>query len=207
MFEKLVKMNCYSKNRMIKFIAKNLLEKFYCCEINCIEIDKSILFAHHARGCTIIAAKICENVVIFQNVTIGTNMRFNKISNEWENIGNPIICKNVVIADGAKIFGPIIIGENTVVAAGSIITKDIPANSIAFGINQFKPKGNNYDLLFNSNMINPEKLIEANKKLIAIFKENNNKTGKSPLEDIPRVKLNITTQEIVEILQECRAGL
>jgi hypothetical protein len=31
--------------------------------------------------------------------------------------------------------------------------------------------------------------------------------GKSPFEDIPRVKLNITTQEIVEILQECRAGL
>ena len=31
-------------------------------------------------------------------------------------------------------------------------------------------------------------------------------TGKSPLEDIPRMKLNVTTQEIVEILQECRAG-
>jgi hypothetical protein len=31
--------------------------------------------------------------------------------------------------------------------------------------------------------------------------------GKSPLEDIPRIKLNVTTQEIVEILQECRAGL
>ena len=34
-----------------------------------------------------------------------------------------------------------------------------------------------------------------------------NKTGKSPLEDIPRIKLNVTTQEIVEILQECRAGV
>jgi len=35
----------------------------------------------------------------------------------------------------------------------------------------------------------------------------NDRVGKSPLEDIPRIKLNITTQEIVEILQECRAGL
>ena len=152
-------------------IAGNLLEKFYCCEIKCIEIDKSILFAHHARGCTIIAAKICENVVIFQNVTIGTNMRFNKINNEWENIGNPIICKNVVIADGAKILGPVIIGENTVVAAGAIITKDIPANSVAFGVNQFKQKDNNYDLLFNSNMIDSVKLINENKKLIKTFNE------------------------------------
>jgi hypothetical protein len=33
------------------------------------------------------------------------------------------------------------------------------------------------------------------------------KSGKSPFEDIPRIKLNITTQEIVEILHECRAGI
>jgi len=36
---------------------------------------------------------------------------------------------------------------------------------------------------------------------------NNNIKGKSPLEDIPRVKLNVTTQEIVELIQECRAGI
>jgi serine O-acetyltransferase len=169
MFDKLVKINCHSKNRMFKKAAGNLLEKFYCCEINCVEIDKNILFAHHARGCTIIASKIYENVVIFQNVTIGTNMRFNKVSNEWENVGNPIICKNVVIADGAKILGPIIIGENSVVGAGAIITKDMPANSIAYSVNQFKPKDANYDLVFNPNMINFEKIIEANNKLIAKF--------------------------------------
>ncbi|GAP73174.1 transferase hexapeptide repeat protein [Candidatus Symbiothrix dinenymphae] len=170
MFEKLVKMNCYSKSRMLREAAGNLLEKCYCCEIKCAEMDKSVLFAHHARGCTIIAAKICENVVIFQNVTIGTNMRFNKVSSEWENVGNPIICKNVVIADGAKILGPIIIGENSVVGAGAIVTKDMPANSIAYGVNQFKPKDAHYDLVFNPNMLNSEALIDANNKLVAKFK-------------------------------------
>ena len=167
MYEKLVKLNCYSKNKMLKKAAGNLLEKCYGCEINCTEIDKSVLFAHHARGCTIVASKICEKVVIFQNVTIGSNMKYNKVSGEWENIGNPIICKNVVIADGAKIFGPIIIGENSVIAAGAIITKNIPANSVAFGVNQYKPKDASCDLIFNTNMINPEKIIEANHKLIA----------------------------------------
>ena len=169
MFDKLVKINCYSKSKMFKQAAGNLLEKFYACEINCTDIDKSVLFAHHARGCTIAASKICANVVIFQNVSIGANLRFNKASNEWENVGVPIISKNVVIADGAKIFGPIIIGENSVVAAGAIITKDMPANSIAYGVNQFKPKDDNYDLIFNSNMVSFEKIIEANKKLIAKF--------------------------------------
>ena len=42
-------------------------------------------------------------------------------------------------------------------------------------------------------------------KLLPI--KNSDLTAKSPLENIPRVKLNISTQEIVQILQECRAGL
>ncbi|MDR2345723.1 MAG: hypothetical protein LBE18_06620 [Planctomycetaceae bacterium] len=32
-------------------------------------------------------------------------------------------------------------------------------------------------------------------------------TGKSPLEDIPYIEANITTQEIVELLRENRAGI
>jgi serine O-acetyltransferase len=159
---------------MLRKSAKNLLEKLYGCEINCTEIDKSVLFAHHARGCIIVASKICENVVIYQNVTIGSNMRYHKNNSEWENIGCPIIGKNVVICDGAKILGQIIIGENSVVGAGAIITKDMPANSIIYGINQFKPKDSNYDLVFNANMVDFRKIIETNKKLIEKFNEKNN---------------------------------
>jgi serine O-acetyltransferase len=48
-------------------------------------------------------------------------------------------------------------------------TKNIPANSIAYGVNQFKLKDTNYDFLYNSNMIHFEKIIEANNKLIAKF--------------------------------------
>ncbi len=173
MFNTLIKINCHSKNKFLKLIAGNLLEKLYCCEINCAEMDKSVLFAHHARGCTIVASKICENVVIFQNVSIGANLKYNKTSKEWENVGNPIIAKNVIIADGAKILGPILIGENSVIGAGAIITKNIPANSVAYGVNQFKPKDENYDLIFNSNMIDSQKMIEANKKLVADFNQGN----------------------------------
>jgi len=171
MFDKLIKLNCYTKNKILKKAAMNLLEKFYCCEINCVEMDKSVLFAHHARGCTIVASKIYENVIIFQNVTIGSNMRYNKVTDEWENVGNPIICKNSVIADGAKILGPIIIGEGSVIAAGAIVTKDIPANSIVYGVNQFRAKDVNYDLIFNKNMINPEKIFAACNRLVEKFEK------------------------------------
>lgn len=169
MFEELLKINCFSLDKKARTEASDLLERLYSCEINCMEIDKSVRFAHHGRGCTIVAAKICENVVIFQNVTIGSNMKYNKINNEWENVGNPIIARNVIIADGAKILGPIIIGENSVIAAGAIITKDIPKNSIAYGVNKYKAKDPNYDLVFNENMINSKKIIEANNRLIEKF--------------------------------------
>ena len=56
--------------------------------------------------------------------------------------------------------------------------------------------------LFDEVIINNS---DGNKYKLLPIKENNLE-GKSPLEDIPRIKLNVTTQEIVEILQECRAG-
>jgi hypothetical protein len=37
--------------------------------------------------------------------------------------------------------------------------------------------------------------------------KNESKIGKSPLEDIPCIEANITTQEIVELLRESRAGI
>ena len=67
------------------------------------------------------------------------------------------------------------ISENSVVAAGAIITKDIPPNSVAYGVNKYKPKDPDYDLLFNPNMVGADKLIEANNKLIEEF---NKKRGK-----------------------------
>lgn len=171
MFEDLLATNCYSSDPQERTKAAEQLELRYGCEINCTEIAHSVRFAHHARGCTIIAAKLCEGVVIFQNVTIGSNLKYNKLTDKWENVGNPVIGENVVIADGAKVLGPIIIGANTVVAAGAIITQDIPADSIAYGVNRYKPKDPDYALVFHPNMIDSEEIIAANHRLIEKYQE------------------------------------
>jgi serine O-acetyltransferase len=171
-FEELYKINCFSKNKEEQISAAQLLEWRYGFEINCPEIDESVLFAHHARGCTVVAAKICEHVVIFQNVTIGSNQRYNKKTQQWENLGTPIISKGVVIADGAKVLGPIVIGENTVIGAGAIVTKDIPANSVVYGVNKFKPKDPDYELVFAHPMPTPAEMISANESRIKTFDEN-----------------------------------
>jgi serine O-acetyltransferase len=57
-FEELLHINCYSDNPAERARAAELLEWRYGCEIHCPQIDESALFAHHARGCTIVAAKI-----------------------------------------------------------------------------------------------------------------------------------------------------
>ena len=41
---------------------------------------------------------------------------------------------NVWIGGGVKIMSGVTIGDNTVIAAGSIVTKDIPANVLAGGV-------------------------------------------------------------------------
>jgi serine O-acetyltransferase len=171
-FEELLNMNCFAEDETERTKAADLLEQRYCCEIRCANMDKSVLFAHHARGCTVVAAKICKNVVIFQNVTIGSNMRYHKIHNKWENVGTPILAENVIVADGAKVFGPIIIGENTVIGAGAIITKNIPPNSIAYGVNQYKPKNQDYDLVFNPNMIPGEEITKVDEERVSEFMKN-----------------------------------
>lgn len=168
-FEELIEINCFSEDETERRKAADLLEWRYCCEIRCADMDRSVLFAHHARGCTIVAAKICKNVVIYQNVTIGSNMRYNKAQAKWENVGSPIIADNVIVADGAKILGPITIGENTVIGTGAIITKDIPANSVAYGVNQYKTKSPNYDLIYNRNNISGEEIMKVDEVRVAEF--------------------------------------
>ena len=44
-----------------------------------------------------------------------------------------IIGNNVWLGEGVKVLKGVTIGENTVIGAGSVITKDIPANVIAAG--------------------------------------------------------------------------
>jgi acetyltransferase-like isoleucine patch superfamily enzyme len=59
-------------------------------------------------------------------------------SPEWDaeaNEGKPIAIEtNVWIATAATILGGVTVGENSVVGAGAVVTKDVPANSFVAGV-------------------------------------------------------------------------
>ena len=77
--------------------------------------------------------EIGENVVISQRAFLCTG------SHDWSKESFDLIAKPIIIKDGAWIcanvfIGPgVTIGENTVVTAGSVVTKDLPANMICSG--------------------------------------------------------------------------
>lgn len=78
---------------------------------------------------------IKDDVMIGPNVSIlTTGHPVNPSQRRSITIGNPIVIeRNVWIAAGATIIGGVTIGENSVIAAGSVVTKDVPQNSLVGG--------------------------------------------------------------------------
>ena len=86
------------------------------------------LFIDHGIGVVIgETATIGNDCIIYHNVTLGGTGKENK--KRHPDIGN-----NVIIGTGAKILGPIKIGDNSKIGAGSVVLNDIPQNSTVVGI-------------------------------------------------------------------------
>jgi serine O-acetyltransferase len=71
-------------------------------------------------------AIIGDDVLIYHGVTLGG--RENITAKRHPTIGN-----NVVIGAGAIVLGNITIGDGSSIGAGTIVTKDLPANSVVVG--------------------------------------------------------------------------
>ncbi|KRM71812.1 serine acetyltransferase [Lacticaseibacillus brantae] len=168
-FNSLLEINAFSSDPEARRLAAEALQRNFNFELTCLHLDPSVQFAHNGKGCTIAASKISAGAVIFQNVTIGANQTYNHATAQWENLGNPVIGKNVIIADGAKIVGPIIIGDNSVIGTGAIITKDVPANSIAYGVNRFKPRDPNYSPVFYKDMPHAPEIVAACEDVVSRY--------------------------------------
>ena len=78
---------------------------------------------------------IADNVMIGPNVSILTASHpLDPSQRRSTTIGRPIVIeRNVWIAAGATIIGGVTVGENSVIAAGSVVTKDVPPNTLVGG--------------------------------------------------------------------------
>jgi serine O-acetyltransferase len=85
-------------------------------------------FIDHGMGVVIgETAEIGDNVTIYHGVTLG--------GTTWQKgKRHPTIGNNVVIGTGAKILGPVRIGDNTRIGANSVVLNDIPSSSVVVGV-------------------------------------------------------------------------
>jgi len=130
------------------------LSKFinlYGCEIGdhtkigaFVEIQKNVKIG---KRCKISSHTfVCEGVTIEDNVFIGHGVTFINDSypratnsdgelqteRDWV-VEKTAIKRGASIGSGSTILSKVLVGENSIVGAGSVVTKDIPPNTIAAG--------------------------------------------------------------------------
>jgi len=130
------------------------LSKFinlYGCEIGdetkigaFVEIQKN---AFVGKRCKISSHTfICEGVTIEDNVFVGHNVAFINDSYprattaegglqteaDWK-VERTLVQKGASIGSGSTILSNVTIGENAIVGAGSVVTRDVPPNSVVYG--------------------------------------------------------------------------
>ena len=80
-------------------------------------------YIQHGCSTEINAAHIGKNCWINQQVTIGYN------GSKSKGLGRPWIGDNVRISAGAKVCGPIHVGDNSTIGVNAAVLKDVPANT------------------------------------------------------------------------------
>ncbi len=77
---------------------------------------------------------VADDVMIGPNVSLITSGHPVEPSRRRVTIAKPIVIeRNVWIAAGATVIGGVTVGENSVVAAGAVVTKDVPPNTLVGG--------------------------------------------------------------------------
>jgi acetyltransferase-like isoleucine patch superfamily enzyme len=109
-----------------------------------VEIQKN---ASVGRRCKISSHTfICEGVQIEDGVFVGHGVTFINDSypratnslgelqteSDWR-VETTVVKKGASIGSGATVLSGVVIGENALVGAGSVVTKDVPANAIVAG--------------------------------------------------------------------------
>ena len=121
---RLYKMHLKLLARMVSQFAKFLTG----IEIHPAAKIEGGVFIDHGTGVVIgETAEIGNNVTIYQGATLGG-------TGKDKGKRHPTVESGVMISAGAKVLGPITIGRNAKIGAGSVVLKDVPANATVVGV-------------------------------------------------------------------------
>lgn len=121
--------------------ASHFLKKIYAlgkkivlagtgCEFPASAILGGGLRVVHLNGIIISpVAKVGEDCTLFHQVTLGVNGR------KSLEVG-PHLGDRVSVGAGAKVIGPVLIGNDVTIGANAVVTKDIPDGATVVGFNR-----------------------------------------------------------------------
>jgi serine O-acetyltransferase len=86
------------------------------------------VFIDHGMGIVIgETAEIGDDCTLYHGVTLG--------GVKWERVKrHPTLGRKVVIGAGAKILGPILVGDGAKIGSNAVVVRDVPAGATAVGI-------------------------------------------------------------------------
>ncbi len=115
----------------LKFLARAISQR--CVRRTGIEIHPAAtigrrLFIDHGTGVVIGETTVIgDDCTLYQGVTLGgTGKDTGK--------RHPTLGNRVMVGAGAKVLGPITLGDNARIAAGAVVLHDIPENATAVGV-------------------------------------------------------------------------
>lgn len=149
----------------------------------------SELFIDHGSGVVIgETAKIGSRVTLYQGVTLGgTGFQPGK--------RHPTLGDNVTVGSGAKLLGPIVVGDNAKIGANTVVVEDVPAAATVVGnpghpvrVEGRRPEGPDADWIHL-----PDPIAEAIKSLSERIAELEARLaaldgGAGPMDEGPRIE-------------------
>lgn len=114
--------------RLTARIFSNLMRFFTGIEIHPGARIGRGLFIDHGMGVVIgETTEIGDNVTIYHGVTLG--------GTTWDpGKRHPTLGNNVVVGAGAKVLGPITVGDNARVGSNAVVVKDVAPNTTMVGV-------------------------------------------------------------------------
>lgn len=119
---------------LVKFLRELLLFIFKCDISPLAKVPYSTKFPHYV-GIVIGACTMGENCIIRPNVIIGRkDVEGKRETIEEKKAKFPVLGSNIIIGSNVCILGPIKVGDNSIIGAGSVVLKDVEPNSIYAGV-------------------------------------------------------------------------
>lgn len=112
---------------LLPSVITMLMRFIYSIYLPCqSKIGKRIVLGYWGLGIVIHnRCVIGDDCHIDQNVTLGGTSKKREV---------PILGDRVYVGAGAKILGPVTIGNDVVIGANAVVLNDIPSNSVAVGV-------------------------------------------------------------------------